>query len=101
MKTIFKTIVFLLALLLPATVSAHDFEVNGIYYLINGSEATVTYKGTSYSQYSNEYSGSVTIPSTVTYGGVTYSVTSVGNSAFSDCTGLTNAIMVMLVKLVH
>ena len=42
---------FLLSLLLlfVATVaSAHDFEVDGIYYNINGSEATVTYRGNWY-----------------------------------------------------
>ena len=90
MKKIIQFTLFLFAILLPTTASAHDFEVNGIYYLINGSEATVTYKGTSSSQYSNEYSGSVTIPSTVTYGGVTYTVTSIGDYAFYYCTGLTN-----------
>jgi hypothetical protein len=34
-------------------------------------------------------SGAVEIPATVTYGGVTYSVTSIGNSAFFGCSGLT------------
>ena len=33
----------LLALLLPATASAYDFEVDGLYYNINGNEATVTH----------------------------------------------------------
>ena len=80
----------LLALLLPATAIAHDFEVDGIYYNINGKEATVTYKGMYHSQYSYEYSGDVTIPSIVTYIGTTYSVTTIGESAFSGCSGLTN-----------
>ncbi len=85
-----KLILFLLlALLLPATATAHDFEVDGIYYTINGNEATVTYKGSPAYEY-DEYSGSVTIPSTVTYGSTTYSVTSIGNSAFSSCSGLTS-----------
>ena len=84
------TLLLVLALLLPTHALAHDFEVNGIYYNINGTNATVTYKGTHYSQYSNEYSGSVTIPATVTYGGTTYSVTTIGSSAFEDCSNLTN-----------
>jgi hypothetical protein len=66
------------------------FEVNGIYYYIIGDEAIVTYKGTSYYQYNNEYSGSVTIPSTVTHNGITYPVTTIGESAFRNCTFLTS-----------
>ena len=80
----------MLALLLPATATAHDFEVDGIYYIINGNEATVTFRGTSYYEYSNEYSGSVTIPSSVTYNGTIYSVTSIGVLAFYNCSGLTS-----------
>ena len=87
MKHLFQFSLFLLALLLPATALAHDFEVDGIYYNINGNEATVTYKGTSYS---GAYSGSVTIPATVTYDGTTYPVTSIGNEAFALCYNLTS-----------
>ena len=65
---------------------AHDFEVDGIYYNITSSsnftvEVTLG---------SNEYGGAVTIPSTVTYGGKTYSVTNIGVTAFDNCTGLTS-----------
>ena len=79
-------------LLSAATASAHDFEVNGIYYNIHsdGTSVSVTYKGSSYSSYANEYSGAVTIPATVTYSGKTYSVTSIGSSAFAGCSGLTS-----------
>ena len=82
-------------LLSAATASAHDFEVNGIYYNINsdGTSVSVTYKGSSYSSYSNEYSGAVTIPATVTYSGKTYSVTSIGDSAFYGCRGLTSVVI--------
>ena len=93
MKHLFSFSLLLLALLLPATATAHDLEVGGIYYLINGDELTVTYKGTSYSQYSNEYSGSVAIPATVFYGGKSYSVTSIGSYAFYGCNGLTSVII--------
>ena len=73
---------------------AHDFEAGGIYYNITSSTApytvAVTYQGTSYSEYSNEYTGSVTIPDKVTYNGKTYSVTSIGTYAFDGCTVLTS-----------
>ena len=85
MKHLYKFSLLLLAFLLPATATAHDFEVDGIYYIINGNEATVT-SSLSY----NEYTGDITIPATVTYGGTTYSVSSINNSAFSWCSGLTS-----------
>ena len=63
------------------------FLVNGIYYTVTGSNTVeVTYKDTNY----NSYSGSVTIPSSVTYGGKTYNVTGIGNSAFRESSGLTS-----------
>ena len=79
-------------LLSAATASAHDFEVNGIYYSINsdGTSVDVTYKGSSYYSYDNEYSGAVTIPASVTYSGKTYSVSSIGDNAFAGCSGLTS-----------
>lgn len=79
-----------LLLLCSTVASAHDFEVDGIYYNITDATAKtveVTYSG-SYS--SSEYTGAETIPSTVTYNGTTYSVTSIGEWAFDNCTGLTS-----------
>ena len=73
---------------------AHDFEKGGIYYNITSSTApytvAVTYQGTSYSEYMDKYTGSVTIPDKVTYNGKTYSVTSIGDYAFLYCSGLTS-----------
>ena len=90
MKKLF-TLVF--ALVATTSLWAHNFEVNGIYYNIlydKINEVAVTYRGSSYDSYSNEYSGSVTIPSTVTYNDTTYSVTSIGNNAFYNCFSLTS-----------
>ena len=91
MKQITLHIFTLLILALSSlSATAHDFEVNGIYYYSYGTEATVTYKGEYYNTYSNEYTGNVTIPETVTYGGTTYSVTAIGDYAFHCCSGLTS-----------
>ena len=90
MKQFFRFSLLLLALLLPALATAHDFEVDGIYYNINGNEATVTYYGSSSLDDSHDYSGSVVIPATVTYNGTTYPVTAIGSFAFARCTGLTS-----------
>ena len=38
----------------------------------------------------NDCTGNIVIPSTVTYKGVTYNVTSIGDRAFAGCTGLTS-----------
>ena len=101
MKHLIKATLLLLVLLLLTMVSCSGnqsvpnsdstFEVNGINYnKIDSNKVEVTNKITSYSPYSNDYSGSVTIPATVTYHGTTYSVTSIGYGAFDHCYGLTN-----------
>ncbi len=102
-----------LALLCITTLAAwaYDFEVNGIYYLKNGSNAIVTM-----SNGDTQYSGVVIIPETVTHNGKTYKVTAIGGyafygndelrnviipnsvmtigtGAFMDCTGLTNIVI--------
>ena len=77
-----------LSIVFGNSASAYDVEVGGIYYNLDTSNKTaeVTYKNTNY----NSYSGSVTIPSSITIGSVDYSVKSIGESAFYDCTGLTS-----------
>lgn len=65
---------------------AYDFEADGIYYSINGDEATVTYRDCMM----NSYSGDVAIPPTVNHGGRTYRVTAVGDMAFANCEDLTS-----------
>ena len=83
-------------MLCATAVAAHDFEMGGIYYNILSEEdktVEVTYKGTSYNEYSNEYTGGVVIPQSVTYNGSTYSVTSIRSYAFSGCSGLTSVVI--------
>ena len=81
-------------LLGATTATAHEFEVDGIFYNKSGNNtASVTYKGDSWYAYANEYSGAVTIPTEVTYEGTTYSVTSIGNNAFLECSGLTSVVI--------
>ena len=83
MKKIF-TLFF--ALVATTALWAEDFSVDGIYYNIladKTNEVEVTSGST-------KYSGSVTIPETVTYDGTTYSVTSIGEWAFAYCSSLTS-----------
>ena len=82
-----KLFTLFLALVATSALWAEDFSAGGIYYnILNGSEVEVTYGST-------EYSGSVTIPSTVTYNGTTYSVTRIGDYAFGWCDGLTSVTL--------
>ena len=69
--------------------SAYDAEINGIFYNLDNKNKTaeVTY------QYENQANGDnypdpVTIPQTVTYNGVEYNVTAIGEGAFANCTTL-------------
>ena len=98
MKQIKLTFLFTILMSMVGTRAfAHDIEVANadgvtIYYtwINNNTELAVSYKGTTYDYFSNEYQGSVTIPESVTYDGKTYSVTSIGGSAFRGCSGLTS-----------
>ena len=81
--TLFK--LFLTVLLLTGysiSANADTFTMDGIKYeTLSGSTAQVV---------SNSYSGSIVIPSSVYYNGTTYSVTSIGSSAFYNCSRLTS-----------
>ena len=62
--------------------------IDGIYYNLNSESGTA--EVTRESSGSPSYSGSISIPENITYGGTTYSVTSIGDNAFRNCTGLTS-----------
>ena len=92
-----KQLLFLVMVLLPMVASAHDIEVqNGdgvtIYYKYtnDGNELEVTFCGTYYDDYSDEYTGNVVIPEEVTYMSRTLKVTNIGEHAFQNCSGLTS-----------
>ena len=78
------TIVMVLCVALPTL--AHDFEVDGIYY--NYLDKTAKTVEVTYG--SSRYTGTVIIPSSITYNGTTYSVTTIDSEAFSFCRGLTS-----------
>ena len=91
---------FLLAFLACMTsnkVFAHDIAVQNVdgvtiyyNYYNDGTELQVTYKGSNYGSYSNEYSGNVMIPSFVSLSGKDYTVTNIGFAAFEGCSSLTS-----------
>ena len=77
-----KLLTLICIMLLPMVASRAETEIGGIYYNLSETGAEVT-KG------STAYSGTVDIPSSVTYNGKSYSVTSIGYRAFQGCTSLT------------
>ena len=84
MKTRFLTLA--LTLLSAVGAWAYDFEVDGLYYGFSydsSNEVYVTYGDT-------QPSGEITIPSSVSYNGQDYSVTSIGSGAFEECSALTS-----------
>lgn len=85
-----RVFTFLLSMLISASIEvfAYDAVVDGIYYNFSGTNATVTYYSNNFSINANAYKGTITIPETVTYNGTTYHVTSIGSSAFQDCSSL-------------
>ena len=88
-----KSLLTACLMLCVAAVSAHDFEVDGIYYNITDATnktVAVTYSGSFSTSVDNEYTGSVVIPESVSYNGKVYCVTSIGVYAFGDCSGLTS-----------
>ena len=77
-----------LLMLCATAASAHNFVVNGIYYnIIDATNKTVevTYRGSSYYDWNDRYTGNVLIPEKVTYNGSTYRVVSIGRNAFISC----------------
>ena len=93
MKKILLSHIFVL---LSLSVSAHDFAVGGVYYNIVSSvvhTVEVTFQGPYFDSFVNEYRGTVTIPTTVTYEGVQYRVINIGDEAFYDCTSLTAVVI--------
>ena len=73
----------ILSVFFSISASAYDVEVDGIYYDISGTTATVTYG-------EKEYLGDIVIPKSITFKKWIYSVTSIGDYASAFCSGLTS-----------
>ena len=88
----FTRIVLTMVLFLGvAKVSAHDFEIDGIYYSFNDDGTTVSVA--SPGEGSEEYSGAVIIPSSVIFSEKTYSVVAIDAWAFFWCENLTSVVI--------
>lgn len=88
-----KFLLIIFSSFISTGIYAHDFEVDGVYYNIANETlktCNVTFQGTSFTQYSNEYCGNIIIPKSVNYNGVEFIVTTIENYSFYGCTELTS-----------
>ena len=96
-----QTVAFADGELLPQTAETQGETSNGAVVLAEGS---IEYNGINYAVLTapsgrengtvevgrNQSRGNITIPATIVHNGQTYTVTSIGNLAFSCCSGLTS-----------
>ena len=64
-----------------------EFTVDGVRYSVNDDNKTVTVVG---NPSGSKPTGDLTIPGSVTFRGISFSVTKIGTQAFSGCSGLTS-----------
>ena len=83
-----KQLFLLVMMLLPMVAMAAAVEIDGVYYNLYSEAKTAEVTSNP-----NKYSGSVAIPEKVQHEGTEYSVTGIGKSAFSGCSGLTSIII--------
>lgn len=82
-----KITLVLLAMAFSAGAWAETVKLNGLYYSLGTTTATLVSDQSSDKSVYKEYI-SVTIPTSVTYSNYTYPVTTIGTSAFEGCSNL-------------
>lgn len=86
---LFIRLVLIIGLVVQSVLLRASTLIAGLYYDLKESShtATVTYEKSGIDNYAS-LPADVEIPESVTYGGVTYTVTKIGNNAFSNCESL-------------
>ena len=95
MKRLFVTLLLMTSFM--ASGIAYDFSAvcesgQALYYSINQGTETVQLVNGSYNNGDPRPSGNLVIPATVEHDGITYTIVSVGYSAFKDCIGLHSVV---------
>lgn len=86
-KCLFMRLVFIIGLIVQCALLQASTLIDGLYYDLDESNhtATVTYETTGNDNYAS-LSTDVRIPESVTYDGITYTVTKIADKAFANCT---------------
>lgn len=77
-----QLLLLMLVTVMPQIASAYDFKAGDLCYNINSDGSTVTVTGENASGGYENLSEDVVIPKNVSYNGVTYTVTAIGEDAF-------------------
>lgn len=89
-----------------AIVETPSFTVGGLHYYITDADAktvSVMYKEydlPNHEYVTDDYTGDITIPESVTDGGTTYTVTGIFNHAFLGCTELASVILPQTITVI-
>ena len=86
-KTLLKSVMAVLVALFSLNANAYDALINGIYYNLSFGNRTAQVTNGNFTssddfQSQNTYKGHVVIPSSISYGGTVFSVTSIDEYAF-------------------
>ena len=91
---IYLSLVLFLSMTSVQIFAQTDYSSDGIYYILEDGKASVTFNERDVDEEGdpdyNDYFGNIVIPSSVTYYGNTFPVTSIGEFAFRRCSGLTS-----------
>ncbi len=93
-----KSLLLLVVLLCSIGQGVAQTLINGIYYELDSSSRTAIVSEVPSGV--PKYSGSISIPNMVVYGGMTYSVTIIESGAFYKCSGLTSIVIPNSVKII-
>jgi len=82
---------FLFTICFSISAWATNFRINGVpYYVTSASNHTVSIGDGNYLTVNTSVSGSLSIPATISYNSITYTVTAIGGRAFLNCSKITS-----------
>ena len=98
-----KKILLVMMMSCPITASAYDAYIDGIFYNLDpkSRKATVTVRKDSYDPDHEWYRGNVIIPSSIVVDDKSYTVTLIGDGAFSGCSELESVTIPETVSYIY